>query len=137
VARSGHLNTLNQCLLLGVERTSAGRYEMSAYDPKADVIGLSDPVDARGVAPRRGEMDVQVLCFRIRELALYRRFDVTAFDDLPACHHSRSIKAAHCECAFAKLLRHLPDGIGRFPRRGECRLQIAYGMVRKRRDVRS
>jgi hypothetical protein len=56
-------------------------------------------------------MDVKVLCFRIRELALDRGFDVSAFDDLPARHHSRSIKAAHGECAFAKLLRHLPDGI--------------------------
>ena len=59
-------------------------------------------------------MDVQVLCFHIRELALYRRFDVSAFDDLPACHHPRSIKAAHGERAFAKLLRHLPNGIERF-----------------------
>src|SRR5262249_25283505 len=81
---------------------------------KADIIGLSDPVDARGVTPRRGEMDVQVLCFRIRELARYRSFDVTAFDDLPARHHSRGIKAAYGECAFSKLLRHLPDGIERF-----------------------
>ena len=89
----------------------------------------ADPVDARGVASRRREMDMQVLCFRIRELALYRSFDVTAFDDLPARHHSRSIKAAHCECAFAKLLRHLPDGMEGF--------LAAANMVRKRRDVRS
>ena len=59
-------------------------------------------------------MDVQVLCFRIFELALQGSFNVTAFDDLPARHHSRSIKAAHGECAFAKLLRHLTDGIERF-----------------------
>jgi len=59
-------------------------------------------------------MDVEVLCFHIRELALYRRFDASAFDNLPARHHSRNIKAAHGECAFAKLLRHLPDGIERF-----------------------
>jgi len=52
-------------------------------------------------------MDVQVLCFHIRKLALYRRFDVSAFDDLPARHHPGSIKAAHGECAFAELLRHL------------------------------
>ena len=75
---------------------------------------LSNPVDARGVVPWRCEMDVEVLCFHIRELALYCRFDVSAFDNLPARHHSRNIKAAHGECAFAKLLRHLPDGIERF-----------------------
>src|SRR5262249_41677235 len=54
-----------------VERTPAGRYEMA----KSGRYRLSDPVDARGVAPRRGEMDVQVLCFRVRELALYRSFE--------------------------------------------------------------
>src|SRR5205823_13796213 len=92
------------------------RFNLNAVRPEAtpNVIGLSDSVDARGVAPRRGEMDVQVLCFRILELALYRSFDVSAFDDLPARHHSRSIKAAYGECAFAKLLRHLPNGIKRF-----------------------
>jgi hypothetical protein len=62
---------------------------------EADVVGLSGPVDARGVAPRRGEMDVQVRCFHIRKLALYRRFDVSAFDNLPARHHPGGIKAAH------------------------------------------
>src|SRR5262249_25503414 len=84
---------------------------MSASDPKRTWAVLSDAVDARSIAPRCGEMDVQVLCFHIRELALYRRFDVSAFDDLPACHHPRSIKAAHGEHAFAKLLRHLANGI--------------------------
>ncbi len=84
------------------------------HSDKADMSGLSDPVDARSVTPWRGEMDVQILCCHIRELALYRRFDVSAFDDLLARHHPRSIKAAHGECAFAKLFRHLPDGIERF-----------------------
>jgi hypothetical protein len=32
-------------------------------------------------------MDMQVLCFRIRELALYRRFDVSALDDKDKNHH--------------------------------------------------
>src|SRR5215471_12100885 len=86
---------------------------MSAFD-QCDVIGLWDAVDARSVAPRRGEMDVQILCFHIRELARYCLFEVSAFDDLPARHHPRSVKAAHGECTFAKLLRHLPNGIERF-----------------------
>ena len=34
LAQSGHPNTLNQCLLLGVKRTSRGRAPMSAFDPK-------------------------------------------------------------------------------------------------------
>jgi hypothetical protein len=34
LAQSGHPDTLNQCLLLGVKRTWTERYEMSAYDPK-------------------------------------------------------------------------------------------------------
>ena len=70
-----------------------------------------DAVDPCCVAPGRGKMDMQVFCFRIPELALYRRFDVSALDDFPARHHSRSIKAAHGECAFAKLFRHLSDGV--------------------------
>ena len=81
---------------------------------QSDVVSLSNPVDARGLAPWRGEMDVEVLCFHIRELALYRLFDVSAFDNLPARHHSRTIKAAHRQCAFTKLLRYLPDSIERF-----------------------
>jgi hypothetical protein len=50
-------------------------------------------------------MDVQVLCFRILELALHRSFEVSAFDDLPARHHSRCIKAAHGECEAAPASR--------------------------------
>ena len=64
-----------------------GSSALSPNDAKADVICLSDPVDARSVAPRRSEMDVQVLCFHIRKLALNRRFDVSAFDNLPVRHH--------------------------------------------------
>jgi hypothetical protein len=79
-----------------------------------NVVRLGDAFDPRCVAAWRGKMDMQVLCLRIRELPLYRRFDVSALDDLPARHHSRSIKAAHGECAFAKLIRHLPYGIERF-----------------------
>ena len=60
---------------------------------------------------RRGEMDVQILCFPIRELARNCRFEVSTFDDLPARHHPRSVKAAHGECAFAKLFRHLSNGV--------------------------
>jgi hypothetical protein len=80
LAQSGHGGRGNECLLLGVKRTS--------HEPQRcplliqNVIGLSHSVDARGVTPRRGEMDVQVVCFLIRELALYRGFDVSAFDDL-------------------------------------------------------
>jgi len=59
-------------------------------------------------------MDVQVLCSHVCELTLYRRFDVSTFDDFPARHHSRGIKAAHGERAFAKLLRDLPDSIEGF-----------------------
>ena len=33
LAQSGHPDTVNQCLLLGVKRTSPGLSEMSAYDP--------------------------------------------------------------------------------------------------------
>src|SRR3974377_1133629 len=93
---------------------------MSAFGGKADIgwkrfnVRLRDAVDPCCVAPGRGKMDMQVLCFRIGELALYRRFDVSALDDLPARHHSRSIKSAHGECAFAKLIRHLPYGIEHF-----------------------
>lgn len=75
-------------------------------------------------------MDVQVLRFHIRKLALYRRFDVSAFDDLPARHHPGSIKAAHGECAFAKLLRHLPDGIECFLAAANVDRKPACGMVR-------
>jgi len=50
----------------------------------------------------------------IRELARDCRFEVSTLDDLPARHHPRSVKAADGECAFAKLLWHLPDGIERF-----------------------
>ena len=79
---------------------------MFAFGGKADIgvkrfnVRLRDAVDPCCVAPGRGKMDMQVLCFRIRELALYRRFDVSALDDIPARHHSRSIKAAHGECAL-------------------------------------
>jgi hypothetical protein len=59
-------------------------------------------------------MDVQILCFHIRELARYCRFEVSTFDDLPARHHPRSVKATHGECAFAKLFRHLSNGVERF-----------------------
>jgi hypothetical protein len=34
MARSGHPDTVNQCPLSGVKRTSAELSEMSAYDPK-------------------------------------------------------------------------------------------------------
>jgi hypothetical protein len=85
-----------------------GKADIVWTSDKADMSGLSDPVDARSVAPRRSEMDVQVLCFHIRELALYRRFDVSAFDDLPVRHHPRSIKAAHGECAAAARRRSMP-----------------------------
>ena len=34
LAQSGHLDTFNQCQLLGVKRTSDGHALMSAYDPK-------------------------------------------------------------------------------------------------------
>src|SRR5215472_4318248 len=124
LAQSGHPVALKQCPLLGVERTLLRRAELRRCGtqtlrrcpvrPKAHVVRLRDAIDPCRVAPRRGKMDVQVLCFRVRELALYGRFDVSALDDLPARHHSRSIKAAHGECAFAKLVRHLPCGIERF-----------------------
>jgi hypothetical protein len=35
MAQSGHSDPRNECLLWRVKRTSAGRYEMSANDPKA------------------------------------------------------------------------------------------------------
>ena len=34
LAQSGHLDTLNQCLLLGVKRTLVLHSAMSAFDPK-------------------------------------------------------------------------------------------------------
>jgi hypothetical protein len=37
MAQSGHPNTLNQCLLLGVKRTLPKRPLMSAFDPKRDI----------------------------------------------------------------------------------------------------
>jgi len=84
---------------------------ISVPGQKADIIDLCDAVDAGSVAACRGEMDVQILCFPIRELARNCRFEVSTFDDLPARHHPRSVKAAHGECAFAKLFRHLSNGV--------------------------
>jgi hypothetical protein len=43
MAQSGHPNTLNQCLLLGVKRTLPKRPLMSAFDPKRDIRSW-DPV---------------------------------------------------------------------------------------------
>jgi hypothetical protein len=40
LAQSGHRDTLNQCLLLGVKRTSQECAAMSASDPKADISRL-------------------------------------------------------------------------------------------------
>ena len=34
MAQSGHSDTFNQCLLLGVKRTLIGSAPMSAFDPK-------------------------------------------------------------------------------------------------------
>src|SRR6516225_713898 len=97
-----------------IDNAPSARLLRTTLRAQADIIRLADAVDPCCVAAGRGKMDMQVLCFRIRELTLYRRFDVGALDDLPARHHSRSIKAAHGECAFAKLIRHLPYGIERF-----------------------
>src|SRR5215472_5415777 len=77
----------------GAGRVSAKRYctgptTVARFETKVSAR-LRGPVDPCCVAPRRGEMDMQVLRFRVRELALYRRFDVGALDDLPARHHSR------------------------------------------------
>src|SRR5262249_32521025 len=71
-------------------------------------------VNARCIASGGSKMDVQVVCSHVCELTLYCRFDVSPFDDFPARHHPRGIKAAHGEGAFAKLLRDLPDSIEGF-----------------------
>jgi hypothetical protein len=41
LAQSGHRDRAEECLLSGVKRTLAGRYEMSAYDPKRTLDGWS------------------------------------------------------------------------------------------------
>src|SRR5262249_33296186 len=80
----------------------------------ADIVRLPRPVNARCIASGGSKMDVQVVCSHVCELTLYCRFDVSPFDDFPARHHSRGIKAAPGEGAFAKLLRDLPDSIEGF-----------------------
>src|SRR5262249_52049825 len=39
LAQSGHPNTLNQCPLLGVKRTSRKALRMSAFDPSGHLVG--------------------------------------------------------------------------------------------------
>jgi hypothetical protein len=40
LAQSGHPDTLSQCPLLGVKRTSIGSTAMSAFDPKRTSLSL-------------------------------------------------------------------------------------------------
>ena len=94
----------------------------------AGVIDLCDAVDARGIAARRGKMDVQILCFHIRELALYRRFDVGAFDDLPARHPRNIIEDVRLRDIAAESQRPLL-GVNRFRRQRRSRHAAALGSV--------
>ena len=71
----------------------------------------SGTVDARGVAPGRRVVDVQIGRSRVGEEPLDGSLHLTSVDQLLADHHRIGIEGAYCECTDPQLLRHLVDRV--------------------------